>query len=75
MGISSVLSILSTVISILLSIVSIGYTFLSGRTTLHNLGEMKEQNDILVNRLRQELSTGNFGKENIDNVEKIIDTQ
>ena len=71
MNISSV----STAISILLSIVSIGYTFLSGRITLHNLGEMKEQNDILVNRLRQELSTSNFGKENIDNVDKIIDAQ
>ena len=69
---ASTIGTISTVISIILGISSFVYSFLSGEKTLQYLDEMKAQNDSLVERINMELAKNNYGRKNVESIDRII---
>lgn len=69
---ASTVGTISTVVSIILGMSSFIYSFVSGEKTLQYLNEMKSQNDTLVQRLNSELSKENYGKKNIESIDRMI---
>ena len=73
--ISSMFSTISTIISIILGARSFVYTYVSGEETLNHLHEIKSQNDRLVSKINQELSKENYDKNNIENIEQLLNEE
>lgn len=73
--ISSMVSTISTIISIILGAGSFVYTYVSGEETLNHLDEIKSQNDRLVSKINQELSKENYDKNNIENIEQLLNEE
>ena len=63
---STVLGMISTIISIVLSVVAIIYTYVSGKSTLDLLDEIKKQNEALVKKIVQDAVANGLGQKSID---------